>query len=170
MGNLKSLLEKRFSVRSYQAKKVEREKIEYILECARLSPSAVNYQPWVFIIAQSDEVKTKMQESYNREWFAGADCYIVACGNHDEGWKRSDGKDFTDIDVSIACTSICLAAEETGLGTCWVGNFDKTVLRRNLELPEYIEPIAVFPLGYPAGDLKIAEKKRKTPDNIVKWK
>lgn len=168
--NLKSLLEKRFSVRFYQSEKVEKEKIEYLLQCARLAPSAVNYQPWLFIVIQSEEAKKKIQEAYPRDWFLEADCYIIVCGNHEESWKRADGKDVTDIDISIACTNICLAAEEIGLGTCWVGNFKEHIVRKNFNLPKHIEPIAIFPIGYPIQDIKIPEKKRKDLSDIVEWK
>ncbi len=170
MESLKILLQKRFSGRMYQQRKIEKEKIEYLLECARLSPSAVNYQPWFFYVIQAEEVKEKICQAYQRDWFKQADCYIIACGNHKEGWKRVDGKDSTEIDVSIACTAICLAAEEIGLATCWVGNFNEDIVRKALDLPEELEVVAIFPLGYPASDIKIPEKKRKDLNDIVEWK
>ena len=167
---LKSILEKRFSARSYQSKEVEKEKLDYILECARLSPSACNLQPWKFIVAKSDDAKQKVVESYQRDWFANVYCYIVVCGNHDEAWKRADGKDFTDIDISIAAENICLAVSELGLATCWIGNFKVDILKRNLSLPVHIEPIAIFPIAYPKDDIIIPEKKRKPLDEIVEWR
>jgi nitroreductase len=75
---------------------------------------------------------------------------IVACGNYQESWKRSDGKDHCDIDVSIAVTHLTLAAAELGLGTCWVCNFDTKFCSQYLNLPESVEPIAIIPIGYPA--------------------
>ena len=147
--DLKSILETRFSARSYQSKEVEKEKLDYILECARLSPSACNLQPWKFIIAKSADAKQKVIESYQRDWFSEAYCYIVVCGNHNEAWKRSDGKISTDIDISIAATNICLAVAELGLATCWIGNFKMEILSKNFNLPTYIEPVAIFPITYP---------------------
>lgn len=167
---LKKILESRFSIRSFQQKTVEREKLEYILECARLAPSACNKQPWLFIVVQSEQAKQKLAEVYPRDWFAQADCYIVACGNHEESWKRaSDGKDALDIDISIASEHICLAVEEMELGTCWVCNFDLEKLKKNFNLPEYIEPIALFPIGYPKSEIEKPVQKRKKTDDIVKW-
>ena len=167
---LKSILEKRFSARSYQSKEVESEKLEYILECARLSPSACNFQPWKFIVAKSDDAKQKVIESYPRDWFSGAYCYIVVCGNHDEAWKRADGKDFTNTDISIAAENICLATSEVGLATCWIGNFKTDILKNNLNLPAHIEPIAIFPIAYPKDDIIIPEKKRKPLNEVVEWR
>jgi len=167
--NLKSILETRFSARSYQSKEVEKEKLDYILECARLSPSACNFQPWKFIVAKSPEAKRKVVESYQRDWFSEAYCYIVVCGNHNDAWKRPDGKDFTDIDIAIVSENICLAVSELGLATCWIGNFKTEILKSNLELPEHIEPIAIFPIAYPKDDIVVPEKKRKSLEEIVEW-
>lgn len=118
------LARKRCSIRKYAPKNVEQEKIDYILEAARLAPSAVNYQPWYFVWVQSAEGKAKLQECYPREWFKQAPYYLIVCGDHQQSWKRGDHKDHMDIDTAIATEHICLAAAEQGLGTCWVCNFD----------------------------------------------
>ena len=61
------LAKKRYSAREYSPKEVEQEKLEYILECARLAPSAVNHQPWRFIVVKSDEARKAVQQCYPRE-------------------------------------------------------------------------------------------------------
>lgn len=169
--NIKELLTNRFSVRSYLSKTVETDKLEYILECVRLSPSACNLQPWKFFVVQKSEtVKAGIREAYNREWFAKAPAYIVAVGDHAQSWKRSDGKDACDIDVSIAAEHICLAAEELGLGTCWVCNFDVKKIAETLSLKEMEEPMALFPIGYPNSEaIAVPEKKRKSLEKITGW-
>ena len=97
------LAEVRSSIRRYSNKEVPREVINQIIESARIAPSAVNFQPWKFLIVTGEKTKAIVRESYNREWFATAPMYIVACGNHEEAWHRSfDGKDHTDVDVAIA--------------------------------------------------------------------
>lgn len=75
------LARKRCSIRKYAPKNVEQEKIDYILEAARLAPSAVNYQPWYFVWVQSAEGKAKLQECYPREWFKQAPYYLIVCGD-----------------------------------------------------------------------------------------
>lgn len=66
------LTKKRYSVRSYTSQEVEKEKLDYILECARYAPSAVNKQPWQFIVIQSELQKKKLQKVYSAKWFAEA--------------------------------------------------------------------------------------------------
>lgn len=88
------LARKRCSIRKYAPKNVEQEKIDYILEAARLAPSAVNYQPWYFVWVQSAEGKAKLQECYPREWFKQAPYYLIVCGDHQQSWKRGDHKSY----------------------------------------------------------------------------
>lgn len=165
------LIEDRYSVRSYSSRPVEKEKIEYILECARLAPSACNLQPWAFFVIEDNEMKAAVERTYNREWFKDAPIYVIVVKDVSKSWKRlSDGKDSGDIDAAIAAQHICLAAHDIGLGTCWVCNFDKVVLSKILGCTESEEPIAIFPLGYIKDlDNKVSEKKRKTLDEIVTW-
>lgn len=162
------LAQKRYSVRSYKDQPVEQDKILQVLEAARTAPSAVNYQPWHFIVAVEAEVKDKISEAYPRDWFRQAPVIIVACGDHDQSWKRNDGKDHCDVDVAIAVDHLTLAAADLGLGTCWVCAFDAEKLHSALELPVNLEVIALIPLGYPKED-RTREKKRKSLDELVSW-
>lgn len=168
--NLLEIIKKRKSVRNYLPQEVEQEKLDYILECARLAPSAVNYQPWYFYIISSKEAKQKLFECYHNKWFSTnpAPVFIVACGDKDISWKRkSDNKDHLDIDVSIAFEHICLAATEQGLGTCWVCNFDMEKVNSFLELPDNMIPIAITPIGYPQLE-EIKQSPRKKKEEIHK--
>lgn len=155
------LVNKRYSVRSYEERQIEKEKMDYIMECVRLAPSAVNFQPWKFYIVTDREKLDAIKSTYKREWIQSAPCIIVACANHDESWhRRSDNKDHADIDLAIAVEHLCLAAAEQGLGTCWVCNFDASLCRQLMTLPENMEPIALIPVGY-TSDTEVSEKKRK---------
>ena len=134
--NFLDLVKARYSVRSYRPQAVEREKVEYLLECARLAPSAVNFQPWRFFVVASDACREALRRCYHREWFAEAPLCIAVCVDESVSWKRkSDGHDHADIDAAIAAEHICLAAAEQGLGSCWVCNFDVPLCREALELP-----------------------------------
>ena len=64
------LVKQRYSCRSYQEKSVEQEKLDYVMECVRFAPSAVNKQPWMFRVVKNEADKAKLQECYNREWFS----------------------------------------------------------------------------------------------------
>jgi len=163
------LAKKRYSVRDFKDIPVEREKILQVLEAGRVAPSAVNYQPWHFIVVTDEKVKNMVAEAYPRDWFKKAPVIIVACGDHSKSWKRKDGKDHCDIDVAIAVDHMTLAATDLGLGTCWVCAFDAEKCHKTLGLPENLEVIALMPLGYPA-DKGAPEKRRKSIEDIVSWK
>lgn len=163
------LIRKRCSIRSYSSRAVEKEKTDYILEAARLAPSACNLQPWRFIVIESPEGREKIRACYEREWFGKAPLYVVVCCDHRHSWKRpSDGKDHADIDAAIATEHLCLAAAEQGLGTCWVCHFDAQRCARSFSLPEGMEPVALIPVGYPAEpDLFERTPKRRKPEDEV---
>ena len=161
--NFLKLARKRCSVRQYSDRSVEPEKMDYVLEAARLAPSAVNKQPWRILLIESEEKRQQLQSCYDREWFKQAPLYLIVCGNHEESWKRAeDGKDHVDVDVAILTEHLCLAAAEQGLGTCWVCNFNVARCKQLFDLPDDLEPIVLLPLGYPADESVFeGEKKRK---------
>lgn len=161
------LCKQRFSVRSYSAEAVSDSQLEYILECTRLAPSAVNLQPWRFIVARSEQARQQVQSCYKREWIAQAPLYIICVVRHAEEWVRRDGKRHGDIDVAIAAEHICLAATDQGLGSCYVCNFDAARLHDQLGLDADEEPLVIVPIGHPAAGLEVPEKKRKERDTIV---
>lgn len=164
--NFLELVNSRYSVRSYEERRIENEKMEYIMECVRLAPSAVNFQPWKFYIVTDKDKLNDIKSTYKREWIQTAPCIVVACARHDESWnRRLDNKDHADIDLAIAIEHLCLAAAEQGLGTCWVCNFDAALCHRLMSLPEEMEPVALIPIGY-TPDREIPEKKRKNMDEI----
>lgn len=163
------LVKQRYSVRSYEERQIENEKMEYIMECVRLAPSAVNFQPWHFYVVTDRERLDALKSTYKREWIQSAPCIIVACANHEESWhRRSDNKDHADIDLAIAIEHLCLAAAEQGLGTCWVCNFDAALCHEVMAMPENVEPIALIPIGY-TPDTEVPEKKRKTIEDICTY-
>jgi len=163
--NLLEIAKSRYSCRAYRPEEVEREKLDYILECVRMAPSAVNRQPWRFHIVSSEDGRRKLQQCYNREWFTTAPMYVVASILHDEEWVRADGKHHGNIDIAIAVEHLCLAATEQGLATCWVCNFDADLCKQLLALPEAEEPAVIVPLGYAATEP--TEKKRKPMQDII---
>lgn len=168
--SLMALMQERYSCRRYSDKAIDRDTICRLIEAARIAPSACNRQPWKLLVASSDEARKAICATYNREWIASAPLFIVICGDHDQAWHRAaDGKDHTDVDISIAVEHICLAATSLGLGSCWVCNFDAQMLRQSFNLPDAIEPIAILPIGYPTEDDMAPKKVRKQMDEIVVW-
>lgn len=164
-NKLLDLARNRYSCRSYLNKPVEEEKLEYIKECMRLAPSAVNYQPWKFRIVRSQQGREKLQSCYSRPWFNDAHLYILASLLHEQEWVRADGKPHGNVDVAIAVEHLCLAATEQGLGSCWVCNFDAQRCHELFQLPKKEEPVVIIPIGY-ASTTEIPTKTRKESNEI----
>lgn len=163
------LAQKRYSLRNFKDKEIEKDKIRTVLEAAILSPSAVNKQPLNYIVVSNEEKKRELIDTYPRKWIMNVPTIIVVCIDHSLSWKRSDGKDHGDIDAGIAIEHIGLAATDVGLGTCIVCNFEPEKLDKVLELPEHMEAVALIPIGYPENE-DIPSKKRKSFEDMVSWK
>lgn len=163
--NFLDLVKQRYSCRSYQNKSVEQEKLDYVMDCTRLAPSAVNKQPWLFRIVSDDASKAKLQECYDRDWFKTAPMYIICSILHDEEWIRYDGKHHGNIDIAVAVEHLCLAATEQGLATCWVCNFNVEKCKKNFDIPADEDPTVLIPIGYAAD--QPTEKKRKPISEII---
>jgi nitroreductase len=158
----------RRSIRAYQDKAVEKEKLMKVLEAGRLSPSAVNIQPWHFIAVTDKAARESLLPAYNRSWFVNAPAIIVACALPESSWSRQDGEEYWKVDVAIAMQSMVLVAHELGLGTCWIGAFDEDEVKKALGIPKEVRVVAMTPLGYPA-EQKGPVVERKPLDEIVHY-
>lgn len=167
--NVVQLMKQRCSVRTFQDRPVEREKLLYVLEAARVAPSACNIQPWRFIVLEDKTLMGQFAPDWVKD--SAAPVLLVACGDHKEAWRRRDGKDHCDLDVAIAVDHMTLAAAEVGLGCCWICSFDAFQCATILELPDHLEPAVLLPLGYPAEtkDVNRHDTARKPLDQIVSW-
>ena len=163
------LMKRRCSVRKFEGRPVEKEKLLYVLEAARVAPSACNFQPWRFLVVEAPERIREIAPNWVTE--ANTPTVIVACGDHRQAWRRRDGKDHCDIDIAIAVDHMTLAAAELGLGTCWICSFDAFRCAKILELPDHVEPIVLLPIGYPAEskDANRHDRERKPLGEIVSW-
>jgi nitroreductase len=161
------LIQRRYSVRAYRPIPVEEDKLHQVLEAARLAPTASNRQPFKIIVVHTAGREAELRRIYDKSWFAQAPLLICACGIPAQNWVRRDGKNYNDVDVTIAMDHLILAAASLGLGTCWVAAFDTAAARQVLRLPEGVEPIAFTPLGYPADTPR--PKERKALSELVKY-
>jgi nitroreductase len=167
--DFKDLMQARHSVRSYKKELLSDESLNEILEAGRMAPTAVNKQPFVFVVVNHPDKLKELHEAYPPDWFGKVPQVIVICGDHNAAWKRgNDGKDHTDIDVAIATDHITLRAAELGLGTCWVCNFDAAKVSKALSLPEHIEPAVLLPTGRPE-EAESPQKKRKSLSALVRF-
>jgi nitroreductase len=161
------LIRTRYSVRAYKPDPVEDDKLEQILEAARLAPTAANRQPFRILVIHTEGRRDELRRIYRRGWFVDAPIILCSCGVPAENWVRMDGKNYNDVDVTIAMDHLILAAADLGLGTCWVAAFDPEAAREVLNLPAGVEPVAFTPLGYPADTP--SEKRRKSLDELVRY-
>jgi nitroreductase len=166
------LIYQRESIRNYDPDRpVEREIIEKILDAGRVAPSACNYQPWKFLLISSAVLLERVKACYKRDWFKEAPHILVIIGLRDKAWNRSyDGYNSIETDVAIAMTHIILAAENEGVGACWIEAYDPAMLKKALDLGENQLVFGITPLGYPKpGYKKTLLKNRKPLSEIVKF-
>ena len=159
------IFEKRYSVRAYKPDPVETDKLNEVLEAARMAPTAANRQPFQLIVIHTKGRETELKRIYSQEWFVQAPLIVCACSVPAQAWVRRDGKNYGDVDVAIMMDHLILAATNLGLGTCWIAAFDSRAAREVLRLPDDVEPIAFTPLGYPAD--QPTPKKRKPLSELV---
>jgi nitroreductase len=164
------LVATRYSVRKYQAKKVEKEKLQVILEAGRVAPSAHNIRPIKMIVVQEEEGLDKVKKAANAY---GAPLLIIVCGDTKMAAVRpADGKSMMDVDTSIVTDHMMLQAYDLGLGTCWIGAFDPEIIKEEFHIPDHLEPINLLAVGYASGEpisIEAHDKKRKPIEDIVAY-
>ncbi|MEJ5292502.1 MAG: nitroreductase family protein [Candidatus Methanosuratincola sp.] len=134
---------KRRSVRSYLPDPIPQEKVNRILEAGRLSPSAMNRQPWHFVVVTDPEKRKELAHGKFGGMLKEAPLVIVGCGDREASPK------WYKVDTAIALQTMVIAATGEGLGTCWVGSFDEARVKGVLKIPERYEVVSLLAVGYP---------------------
>lgn len=155
----------RASVRQFKSEPVEKDKITQILKAAMSAPSAMNKQPWRFIVVDDAALKNELAQSLpNARMGEKASVVIIVCADMDKT-IAGDGKSFWIQDVSAATQNLLLAAHSLGLGAVWTGLYPTArsqTAAAILKLPENIVPFALVPVGYPAADVAPKDKWDET--------
>ena len=157
----------RTSIRQYKDQPVVDEKIDIMLKAAMAAPTAVNLQPWHFIVITDNKVMEQLAGNQP----SNAPLMIAVCGDTDKT-SMPDGKgklpDFWVQDVSAAIENLLLAAHAQGLGAVWTGVYPAMERVANvanvLNCPQNIIPVAVVRIGYP--DESPAPKNKFKEENI----
>jgi nitroreductase len=145
----------RRSIRKYRPEPIPDEKLEIILEAARLAPSAANCQDWCFIVVQNADMKRALAEAANNQTFMkDAAVIIVAMGDPQISAK------WCEKDVMIAVEHMVLGATAMGYGTCWIGAFDEGAIKRLLEIPMNMRVAVLLPIGVPAETPRSRPRKK----------
>ncbi len=160
--NFAELLEKRYSVRDYEDKPIEQEKLDKILAAGRLAPTAANRQPQKIYVLQSPEAMAKARQVTARMMY-NAPMALLVCYDDKESWKstvNSFGEDYEggEVDAAIVTTAMMMQATDLGVGSLWVRGFAAPKASEVFELPENIHPVCFLVLGYPSE--KSAQLKR----------
>lgn len=146
------LIHARYSVRKYHDKPVEQDKVNKILEAARIAPTAGNRQPQRIVVIKSENALAKVKQCTPCHFDAPLlllVCYDKSVENNNHyGDKRPYGQ----VDASIVLTHMMLEAHNVGLGTVWVGLFNPELLRKYFSIPVHYEILGLMPVGYPASD------------------
>lgn len=148
--NVYEAIEARRSIRGYEDRPVEQEKLDRILEAARLAPSASNRQEWRFVVVRDAVTRQHLMKAASNQAFVGQAPIVIACCAETDGHLMRCGQPCYPIDVAIAIDHITLAAVEEGLGTCWIGAFSEPEAKEILGIPERIRVVELLTLGYPA--------------------
>ena len=172
-------IENRRSIRKYQNRKVEKEKLDCILESARLAPSGSNTQPWIFIIVESPDTKEKLSiADHNQTWMMSAPLFVVCVADIrcripedkrvilDETSPEPELKQIIR-DTAIAIEHILLEAEHLGLAACWTAWFEQDAIRPILNIPEDKYVCGIVTLGY--CDETPKQRPRKSLNDIVRY-
>lgn len=151
--DLETVVETRRSVRAYAGRPVPDDVLGRVLELTHLAPSAMNHQPWKFIVVKDQARRTEIARlSHDQSFMAEAPVIVVFCGRRYDNPHNWMGSNLFLIDVAIAVDHFTLAARDAGLGTCWIGAFDHEPLRALLEVPADHDIVMLVPVGYPASD------------------
>jgi len=170
MESVMECMRRRYSVRSYQNRPVEKEKILEILEAGRIAPTAANRQPFRIVVVQDPERVSQFRTLCK---FREAPVVLIVCALPAEAWERtSDGFNAAITDTSIVCDHMMLAATDQGLGSLWMSSFDVKGVQREFSLPEGWEPTHLLCLGYANGEAASPTRlstARKPLEELVRW-
>jgi nitroreductase len=152
------LAKHRCTIRAFSDKKIENEDLNYILNAGRVAPTACNKQPQRIIVVQETKNIEKVQKAYKT---FGSTCIMIICRDERDALIREyDNKCSGDLDIGIVTDHMMLAAREKGIGSVMVGLFDPRIIRKEFNIPEYIQPTALLILGYPRDGFLDANRHR----------
>ena len=139
------VIRRRQATRKFSEKIVEKEKLDQILEAARLAPSAKNIQPIKIYVINSEEGLEKLDKTtpcrYNSK------TVLLVCGDKESAFSKDNHSTY-EIDASIAATHMLLEATNLGVDNIWIDLFDKELVKEEFNIPKKLIPVVLIPIGY----------------------
>lgn len=151
--DFEKLISERYSVRSFKSEHLPNTLVNKILSAGHKAPTGCNYQPQRILVINTDHSIAKLKECTKCHF--NAPTAMLVCHNKEESWVRKyDGALSSPVDAVIVTTYLMLAAQNEGIGTCWVMHFDPAAVRKAFNIPQNVEPSALLVMGYPSDDAK----------------
>ena len=161
------LVKERYSVRKFDSRPIESEKLAKILEAGRLAPTACNYQPQRILVLQGEALERSLDCT---PFKYGQQAVLVICWDRTESWKSRSGREIGDVDGTIVLTQMMYQAQELGIGSLIVGMIKEPLLRERFNIPGNYVIVSLLMLGYPAEDCQPHPQlhfQRKEPEQTV---
>lgn len=151
--DFEQLIDARYSVRDFKPEHLPQAVLDKIIAAGHKAPTGCNYQPQRILVLNTDEAIAKLKPCTKCHF--NAPTALLVCHNKNESWKRVyDGALSSPVDATIVTTYMMLAAQNEGVGSCWVMHFDPVAMRKHFNIPDLIEPVALLVLGYPSDKAK----------------
>ena len=162
------VIRKRESTRKFSNKKVEREKLDKILEAGRLAPTAKNIQPFKIFVVESEDGLSKIDKASPCRY--NAKTVLLVCGNKQDAFKKDKFNSY-EMDATIVTTHMMLEATNLGVDNIWIELFDTNILKKEFKLSDDLIPVCLLPLGYKDETCPKSPKHaiRKNMDEIVEY-
>jgi nitroreductase len=175
MSSILPIIKNRFSCRAYDTRPVEKEKLDAVMEAARLAPSACNKQPWRYFVVTNtailNELRKKVFAPPVSNKFVNEAPVLIAVGYKKDPVVHGivpfiKGIPYHFIDVGISTDHLMLQATELGLATCWLGWFNIKAAHKIIKPPHNVKLCGFITLGY-SRDADIPEKKRLSSSDVI---
>lgn len=151
-------IQKRLSIRRYADAEIPAKHMDILFKALQLAASGNNLQNWEFVFVQNPEVKQRLVSACNNQRFV-RDCAYFIAGVADPSLK------WHMVDITISLTQFALQAVALGYGTCWIGAFDETRVKRALHIPEDKKVVICMTFGRPAG-MHVPRSRKAVEDFI----
>lgn len=162
------LVKTRYSVRDYEPRPVEDEKLQQILEAARLAPTAANLQPQRILVLKSEKAMNTLRRTTRMAY--NAPMAMIICYDKNASWKADrfgDDYDGGEVDGAIVMSMMMMQATDLGVGTLWVRGYKEQDIIDAFEIPDHLKPVGIMLFGYAKGEPKY--RGRQTMEEMVQY-